>query len=122
MFALAVQWAPRDDIIWGHDPPHPSRGQFTLGVSMRQAYRRFPGCGEHDQRSALPGAEGILPGGRTGLPLWVRRNAALLVAMTGITVASLRIAAQQPSEPADKYQWLQKVSGAGRRGWGKAGN
>jgi prolyl oligopeptidase len=72
--------------------------------------------------SALSGAEGVLPGRRTALPLWVRRNAALLVAMTGITVASLRIAAQQPSEPADKYLWLEDVSSERSMAWVKAEN
>ena len=78
---------------------------------MRQADRTTPGCGEHDEWSTHSGAE-----------LWARRGAALLVAMTGITVASLRIAAQQPSEPADKYQWLEDVSGARSMAWVKAEN
>ena len=78
---------------------------------MRQADRTTPGCGEHDEWSTHSGAE-----------LWARRGAALLVAMTGLTVASLRIAAQQPSEPADKYQWLEDVSGARSMAWVKAEN
>ena len=89
---------------------------------MRQTNRRLGACGEHDQQSTLSGAERTLLAGKTGLPLWVRRGAALVVAMTGITVASLRIAAQQPSELPDRYQWLEDVSSARSMAWVKAEN
>jgi prolyl oligopeptidase len=93
-----------------------------MGVSMRQANRRVRACGERDQRSIDSGSERTVLAGKTILPLWVRLGAALLVAMTGITVASLRIAAQQPSEPADRYQWLEDVSGGRSMAWVRAEN
>jgi prolyl oligopeptidase len=37
-------------------------------------------------------------------------------------VASLRITAQQPAEPADRYQWLEDVSGGRSMAWVKAEN
>ena len=54
--------------------------------------------------------------------LRVRRSVLLAVAMTCITVASIRIGAQTPSEPADKYQWLEDVSGERSMAWVKAEN
>jgi prolyl oligopeptidase len=53
--------------------------------------------------------------------LWERRSA-LLVAITGITLASFHIAAQPPAEAADKYQWLEDVSGERSMAWVKAEN
>ncbi|MGA3234832.1 MAG: prolyl oligopeptidase family serine peptidase [Bryobacteraceae bacterium] len=54
--------------------------------------------------------------------LRVRRSALLAVAMTWITAASMCISAQTPSGPADKYQWLEDVSGERSMAWVKAEN
>jgi prolyl oligopeptidase len=59
---------------------------------------------------------------RTGPMLRVRRSALLAVAMTWITAASMCISAQTPSGPADKYQWLEDVSGERSMAWVKAEN
>jgi prolyl oligopeptidase len=54
--------------------------------------------------------------------LRARRGAVLLLAMTGATVAWINAGAQTPAEPADKYQWLEDVSGDRSMAWVKAEN
>jgi prolyl oligopeptidase len=54
--------------------------------------------------------------------LLARQSAFLLVVITWIIVTSIRIGAQTPSEPADKYHWLEDVSGARSMAWVKAEN
>jgi prolyl oligopeptidase len=56
---------------------------------------------------------------------WVRDtrlNAALLLAMTGVTVALMSADAQTPTESADKYVWLEDVSSERSMAWVKAEN
>jgi prolyl oligopeptidase len=57
-----------------------------------------------------------------GTLLRARLSAALLLAMTGVTVALINAGAQAPTEPADKYQWLEDVSGERSMTWVKAEN
>jgi prolyl oligopeptidase len=59
---------------------------------------------------------------RTGRLLWARRSAALLAIITGIAVAPMHTGGQTPSETADKYQWLEDVSGERSMAWVKAEN
>src|SRR5579862_10015701 len=54
--------------------------------------------------------------------LRARGGAALLLAMTGGTVAWINACAQMPAESADKYQWLEDVSGERSMAWVKAEN
>src|SRR5579862_3486174 len=54
--------------------------------------------------------------------LRARGGAALLLAMTGVTVAWINAGAQTPAESADKYQWLEDVSGERAIAWVKAEN
>jgi prolyl oligopeptidase len=60
--------------------------------------------------------------GSTGPMLWVTRSPLLLVVIIWITVASIHIGAQTSTESADKYQWLEDVSGARSMAWVKAEN
>src|SRR5271169_3511741 len=54
--------------------------------------------------------------------LRTRLNAALLLAMTGVTVALMSAGAQTPTESADKYVWLEDVSSERSMAWVKAEN
>ncbi len=54
--------------------------------------------------------------------LRTRRGAALLLGMTGAAVAWINVGAQTPAESADKYQWLEDVSGERSMAWVKAEN
>jgi prolyl oligopeptidase len=55
-------------------------------------------------------------------PLQTILHAALLLALTGMTVALKNADAQAPTEPADKYQWLEDVSSERSMAWVKAEN
>jgi prolyl oligopeptidase len=63
---------------------------------------------------------GMLAAGKTGRPLWARRSAALLVAI--VVMSPRHTVGQPPSEPSDKYQWLEDVSGDRSMAWVKAEN
>jgi prolyl oligopeptidase len=54
--------------------------------------------------------------------LWIKRCALLAEAVTWITVGAMHIGAQTPPGPADKYQWLEDVSGERSMAWVKAEN
>src|ERR1017187_6742891 len=69
---------------------------------------------------ALMGHSGT--GRRSGRLSWARRSATLLVAITGMAVAPMHAGGQTPSESADKYQWLEDVSGERSIAWVKAEN
>src|ERR1035438_3104480 len=56
------------------------------------------------------------------MPTQRTKRLRLFVAMTGITVASIHTGAQTPAEPADKFEWLEDVSGERALGWVRAEN
>src|SRR5580700_1575493 len=89
---------------------------------MRPVNRQVQEVISHDESTRYSCMGGTLPAGRTGLMLWVRWSALLAVAMTWITGASIHIGAQTPTGPADKYQWLEDVSGERSMAWVKAEN
>jgi prolyl oligopeptidase len=66
--------------------------------------------------------DGTLPALRTGRLLWARWSAKLLMAITAMTVAPIHTVGQTPPESADKYQWLEDVSGERSMAWVKAEN
>jgi prolyl oligopeptidase len=68
------------------------------------------------------GMEETLATAGTRSMLFARRSVFLLVAVTWITVTSIQISAQTPSDSTDKYQWLEDVSGARSMAWVKAEN
>ena len=67
------------------------------------------------------GAESSAPFVKTGV-LRAKRKAALVLAIIGVTVAWIRLGAQTPSEPTDKYLWLEDVHGERALAWVKAEN
>jgi prolyl oligopeptidase len=76
----------------------------------------------HGESTRRSGRDRTLSTGRSGRLLWARWSAALLAAIAAITVAPVHIGGQTHPEPADKYQWLEDVSGQRSMAWVKAEN
>jgi len=88
---------------------------------MKEANRKTQGRSCHRERARHSGAAKTLRFGHTAALLWARRSAALFLAITGVVATSLRAGAQ-PSQPADKYIWLEDVHGERSMAWVKAEN
>src|SRR5580700_9643033 len=76
----------------------------------------------HRERARRSGAEKTSLFMVTGISLRARLSAALLIAMTGVTMTLMNAGTQAPTESADKYQWLEDVSGERSMAWVKAEN
>jgi prolyl oligopeptidase len=88
---------------------------------MKEAGCKTHGRQRHEERMRQPGGERNLRR-QTVFQLWARRSPALLLAVTGAAVAWIHVAAQTPTEPADKYLWLEDVHGERSMAWVKAEN
>lgn len=88
---------------------------------MKQPNCKIQGSGCLRERARDSGTGRNAPSAKTRI-LRAKRSAALLLAITGVTVASIRIGAQTPSGPADKYLWLENVNGERALVWVRAEN
>ncbi len=89
---------------------------------MKQPNYKIEGYGCRRERARDSGAARKAPFLKTGILLRAKRIPALLLAITGLTAAWIRLGAQTASEPADKYLWLEDVSGERALAWVKAEN
>jgi prolyl oligopeptidase len=89
---------------------------------MTKANGRVQGHTNHPERARRSGTEKTSLFSLRGTLLRTRLSAALLLGLTGAIVALTSAGAQTPTEPTDKYQWLEDVSSERSMAWVKAEN